>query len=192
MIVEGFHGPDAQMCSRRAVTPPSLPRALVAAPGRGGKLPADWTHKVCPGCGFVQPRSEFGTQARCKSCKSAEYRANIEKIRVQRRRRYREDPAKAIAKATDWKRRNPERYADYSRRAKYGLAPGRYAQMLAGQDGLCAICRTPHPKPLHVDHCHATGEVRALLCDLCNRGLGFFRDHPAQLDAAATYLRRFQ
>ena len=59
--------------------------------------------------------------------------------------------------------------------------------MLAAQDGLCAICRAAPAE--HVDHDHATGAVRALLCFNCNGGLGQFRDDPYLLHEAAFYLK---
>ena len=59
--------------------------------------------------------------------------------------------------------------------------------MLAAQQGVCAICRVAPAK--HVDHDHATGAVRALLCFNCNGGLGQFKDDPAVMLAAAEYLR---
>ena len=67
--------------------------------------------------------------------------------------------------------------------------------MLSGQGGLCAICGQP-PKPdgvraagrLHVDHDHVTGAVRALLCNECNRALGYLRDDPNLMRAAAEYV----
>lgn len=53
----------------------------------------------------------------------------------------------------------------------YGLAPGEYDELLAAQDGVCAICRraTGKTRRLAVDHDHDTGEVRGLLCNPCNR-----------------------
>jgi len=65
--------------------------------------------------------------------------------------------------------------------------------MYLAQSGLCAICQQP-PAPesrgLAVDHDHATGAVRALLCQPCNLGLGFFADNPVALRAAADYIER--
>jgi len=53
----------------------------------------------------------------------------------------------------------------------YGLAPGDYARLLEAQGGVCALCReaTGAVRRLAVDHDHATGEVRGLLCMPCNR-----------------------
>ncbi|WP_396349631.1 endonuclease VII domain-containing protein [Geodermatophilus sp. DSM 44513] len=58
--------------------------------------------------------------------------------------------------------------------------------MLAAEGGLCAICKTA--PAAHVDHDHATGAVRALLCFGCNGGLGQFKDNPTFLHAAAYYV----
>jgi hypothetical protein len=78
----------------------------------------------------------------------------------------------------------------------YGLEPGQYEEILREQSGLCAICREPEsatrqdgtPRPLNVDHDHASGAIRGLLCGGCNKTLGNMRDDPARLRAAADYL----
>ena len=74
----------------------------------------------------------------------------------------------------------------------YDFARGQYDAMHAEQDGCCAICRRKleEGKNLHVDHDHATGVVRGLLCTSCNNGLGRFDDDPALFDVAAAYIRR--
>jgi hypothetical protein len=72
---------------------------------------------------------------------------------------------------------------------QYGLTPKEYAAMLRKQQGKCAVCRATVRRP-HVDHCHATGSVRGLLCGRCNRALGLMRDSASSLRRAATYLER--
>lgn len=77
------------------------------------------------------------------------------------------------------------------RLARYGLTEEDYDRLVASQDGACAICRREPPEGtnLAVDHSHADGRVRGLLCGPCNVGLGMFRDDPALLRAAIDYLR---
>ena len=81
---------------------------------------------------------------------------------------------------------------DHLRRA-YGMSEADYNTLLASQNGLCGICKTDkscNNKSTHffVDHCHETGKVRGLLCDGCNRGLGYFKDSKESLSAAVKYL----
>lgn len=55
---------------------------------------------------------------------------------------------------------------------KYGLTIRAYDLMLLNQGGACAICRRfPKTKRLNVDHDHTTGQVRGLLCYVCNKKL---------------------
>lgn len=67
------------------------------------------------------------------------------------------------------------------------------AELIAAQGNRCAICGrsgedAPH-KRLALDHDHATGCIRGMLCLQCNSGLGQFRDDPALLAAAIRYLQ---
>jgi hypothetical protein len=74
--------------------------------------------------------------------------------------------------------------------ATYGLAPGDYERLREAQDGLCAICHraTGKTRRLSVDHDHATGLVRGLLCRPCNDMLGHARDSVEFFLVAAAYL----
>jgi hypothetical protein len=74
----------------------------------------------------------------------------------------------------------------YHLKRRYGITVAEADAMLADQGGLCAMCAAA--PAAHVDHDHATGAVRALLCFNCNGGLGQFRDDPALLRAAAHYV----
>jgi hypothetical protein len=71
---------------------------------------------------------------------------------------------------------------------RYGITAEEADYLLEAQGGLCAVCRAA--PAAHVDHDHATGAVRELLCFNCNGGLGQFRDDPAVLRAAADYVER--
>lgn len=116
------------------------------------------------------------------------------------RRKYREDPEAHKIRKLAWNKANPDKVKAIRQRhalrariktdlAWYGA--GDRLERHAAQGGACAICRTPEPNPtrLHMDHCHATGRVRGLLCGGCNRGLGLFKDRPDLLLAAAEFLR---
>ena len=75
---------------------------------------------------------------------------------------------------------------------KYDIPPAKYLALAVRQSGGCAICggKSLRKKYLAVDHNHDTGEVRGLLCNNCNSGLGFFKDNAALLRLAAAYLDR--
>lgn len=59
--------------------------------------------------------------------------------------------------------------------------------LMEEQNGRCAICFDLLDTP-HLDHSHVTNEVRGLLCNKCNLGLGSFRDDPAVIARAIEYL----
>lgn len=77
----------------------------------------------------------------------------------------------------------------HARSAKYGLTKAEVLEL--HEKTACEICGAEiHFTTMHVDHCHASGRVRGVLCVTCNVGLGSFKDSPETLLAAAHYLLR--
>lgn len=77
---------------------------------------------------------------------------------------------------------------------RYGITLEQYEEILTAQGGVCAICggtKLSRGNFFHVDHDHETGEIRGLLCDRCNHGLGKFGDSVEILQKAIEYLKRF-
>jgi hypothetical protein len=77
---------------------------------------------------------------------------------------------------------------NYRLKRRYGITVEHFDAMFAEQQGLCAICREAPAE--HVDHDHATGRVRGLLCFNCNGALGQFRDRRDLMLRAIAYLGR--
>ena len=131
--------------------------------------------KTCTNCGVNKPMSEYhkskrykdGLHYMCKPCN--------------------------CAKSKEWSRANKARAKATRLLRQFGITPEQYDQMLADQDGKCAICSGAEPGghgQWHVDHDHETGVVRGLLCHHCNVGLGHFKDNPDLLLMAGIYLTR--
>jgi hypothetical protein len=74
----------------------------------------------------------------------------------------------------------------YHLKRRYGLTEEDVAELQDRHAGLCLICL--QRRPLHVDHDHATGAYRGLLCFRCNGGLGQFKDNPQTIRRAVDYL----
>lgn len=89
----------------------------------------------------------------------------------------------AAARSTKWRLAN-----------LYGISHDEWVALLASQDGRCPVCTCEFSgltsRDICVDHDHATGDVRGILCRSCNRALGFVDDSPANLRRAALYLER--
>lgn len=106
----------------------------------------------------------------------------------------------SIAKAAKkWRDNNRNRVRELHLLGRFKLAKEAYDAMLVAQGGVCAICgraervvdpRTKQLRSLAVDHCHATGRVRGLLCFSCNVAIGFLGDSPQVAEAARAYLER--
>ena len=130
--------------------------------------------KRCPKCGEIKLRGDFnnhknrsdGLQSYCRSCESQ--RASKSYCPIDQRK-------KRV-------------------KYKYGIEWEEYLIMFEEQGGLCPICdklikpRGQQSEIGCVDHNHLTGEVRGLLCNACNVGLGVFEDNTDIMRRAIEYL----
>ena len=168
------------------------------------------TSHLCPVCNEVKDLTEFAGRKNkrgepypssyCRSCQSEynrKWRAkNGAGENARKRELYKSDPTVRKVRQEDTARRyaaNPSAWRGYSLK-KFGITLAEYQTMLAAQNGVCAICSESckSGRDLAVDHDHATGKVRALLCIRCNNGLGNFRDSLELLTSATRYLADHQ
>jgi hypothetical protein len=141
-----------------------------------GKKLAD--PKKCTRCGEHKPRSDFYPHAVAKNGVSAWCKQCTRQATLDRQKRDKES-VKLINRRARLKR-------------SFGMTVQQYDEMLDAQGGCCALCGSDFPGGrgrFVVDHCHDTGRVRGLLCNLCNVGLGALRDSPQLLQKAIHYLR---
>ena len=157
--------------------------------------------KRCKVCRKVKPLTDFykapgaadGHRGDCKACNLA-----------RKKQWYAENREAVIAKVKAWQQENKDHVNAYHReyrktrtaesreghlRRKFGLSQADYDLLLGKQGGGCRICgKKPGKISLHVDHDHATGEVRGLLCVGCNNALGQLHDDTELLRRAITYV----
>lgn len=127
--------------------------------------------KTCLKCGEEKPTDDFYFQRRaCKPC-----------VREDQRRFRDSQPDYNHA-------RNLQR--------RYGLSVDEYQTLLANQNFACPICEVEisntieykGKRPVAVDHNHETGDVRGILCSMCNLMLGHARENTSILYRAIVYL----
>lgn len=115
------------------------------------------------------PDKKHFAKGKCKNCYMQSFR--------EARPEYREEN-KRVSK--DW------RY-----RTQYGMSSADVSNLLASQSSKCACCgKAISGSSVRVDHCHATGYVRGLLCHECNTGIGLLGDNLDGLLKAVRYLQQ--
>ncbi len=148
----------------------------------GMKMYAELKRK-CSVCKISKEISKFykdktestGYSYKCKICKLAFNQAQAKKPSVKRYRKQYE--------------------FERGLRRNYGMKLIQYQSLYDSQQGKCALCgkHQDHCKrKLAVDHDHDTKEIRALLCDNCNPGIGYFKNSIEYLELAIKYLKKFQ
>lgn len=157
------------------------------------------TEKFCTGCGetkraeefYKNKRSRTGLAHRCAACQRSEATAYRSKDKDRAR-----SADKAWLDKNGWgvsgssREHYPARYRARVLLKKFGITVEKYNEILEAQSGVCAICGfvCSSGKSLAVDHDHSTGAIRGLLCSHCNLTLGYMKDSPLRLRAAAAYL----
>ncbi len=116
--------------------------------------------------------------------------ANRQHVNAEGRKRNKSRRLTHLQESRDGHRRHHLKYS-------YGMTLEEYTELLLSQNGVCAVCRQPETalrrgtiKSLDVDHDHATGEIRGLLCSACNTALGMLKDDPLRIRALASYVER--
>lgn len=131
--------------------------------------------KTCPNCKNSFPKTDYPGKKKksgwCKKCcaqRSKEYYAkNKEKCKAMHKK---------------WAIENKEKVAFHKAKSAYGISLIEYNSLKR----ICVICGNLNN--LKIDHSHQSGRIRGMLCDSCNKGLGFFKDNPALLDRASNYV----
>jgi hypothetical protein len=162
--------------------------------------------KRCKICGESKPLDDFyasklgrdGYRLNCKACnlaaRKAKYATNPQPY-IDRVKKWQQENAGRLSEYRREYRKRPERKAadrDGYLKRKYEMTLEDYERMFETQGGVCAICSEARPeeRTLHVDHDHATGVIRGLLCFRCNNALGDFREEYELFQRAADYLDR--
>lgn len=77
-----------------------------------------------------------------------------------------------------------------SLQVQYGVTPERMVEIW--ENPRCENPGCPETKRLHMDHDHASGKFRGLLCNGCNTGLGLLKEDFDRIAGIAEYLKRFK
>lgn len=140
------------------------------------KIDITFGQKYCPMCEKDLPIGLFGKDKRA----TTGLNTYCKKCRVEDLNR--------------WRKNNPAKDRELKRRVKlasaYKMTPEDYESRLQLQSGKCAICKGgPEPRVnFDVDHNHATGHIRGLLCRRCNLALGLFGDDTTAAKRLIGYL----
>ena len=150
--------------------------------------------KRCTQCGdlkflnlfYRDSRQKSGFRPNCKACHSSLASKWWSQHGKEHYQKHKENQR-------EWRIKNPERYAArqrrYHLRRKYGFDQAGFQKRLVEQGGKCACCGSSGIE-LVVDHCHTTANVRDLICQPCNKGLGAFSDSIERLQKAIAYLKK--
>ena len=133
--------------------------------------------KICKTCKVEKNLTEFySLKVSCKSCHAVS--------------------------AKKWRDNNKEKKqflnTDWWYRKQYGITYTQFLKSCNNQSHQCKICNTElelkgkSNKSAVQDHDHDTGQIRGVLCNACNVGLGHFKDSEHNLQKALDYLKEYK
>lgn len=117
-------------------------------------------------------------------------------MREYRKARAEVDPQWVAEKKERQREANRLNGRRYWLKNKFNMTVESWSQMLIDQSGRCYLCEEPMSGSIHVDHdrscCSGLKScgscIRGLADQLCNQGIGQFRDDPARLRKVADNL----
>lgn len=151
--------------------------------------------KVCSHCKNKKSANQFhkqtasvdGLQRTCKTCTSVLNRKSHLSRKPEAKRRLKDLVVTTDGSIVFLKTKQTARSTMLMH--VHGISEDNFNYLLEMQGGKCDICGTSDPiRCFCVDHCHNTGRIRGILCDLCNKGLGAFKDNKNALARAIEYL----
>lgn len=129
----------------------------------------------------------------CKERRKQYYQKNKEKYQQYQKNRYQENPEKIKEQRKQYYKNNVQKTKNSNLLLNYGITIEEYNSIFIKQKGKCAICgrqRSEFKKDFAVDHDHKTKKIRGLLCNNCNRGIGFLKDCVEIVFKAYKYLQK--
>lgn len=158
------------------------------------------TVKTCskcnkPGSFYKDKNATGGFRAICKTCDKAKAsnwnKRNADK-HADHEKNYRQSNVHQMkVNKKKYYENNPRSVKNSALKYNYGLSIEQFDLMKAEQDNSCKICKRKESeldRPLCVDHSHATGKVRNLLCAHCNSALGLIREDIKTVKSMLSYL----
>ena len=124
-----------------------------------------------------------------------------EKQKIRADRYYKKNRDIVLKRTKKYYKDNLEKIREYKLKLYYGITLKEYENLLKKQDELCAICkeeertidgRTGLIKRLAVDHNHKSGKVRGLLCNRCNRVIGYLGESNDLIEKIEKYLKFYE
>jgi hypothetical protein len=127
-------------------------------------------------------------------------KSNGERVNKRRMERYYQNQDKSKIYYQEHKEEIKKKQQENSRELRnkrlmknFGISIDEYDKLFELQRGCCAICGRHQSKlkrTLALDHNHANGNNRGLLCYRCNTFLGYCNDNIACFENAINYLKR--